>query len=271
MRRADDAANRTAMHETRVLPLENVHNFRDYGGYTVADGGRVKHGLLWRSGEHGGATAADLAAIGALGLATVYDLRGNGERAANPCRRPTGFAAEVVFHDGETAGLALHVEAAKGVIDQAGARAAMQRLYRDIAFRPNLVPILRRYFEGLTRRDGASVVHCLAGKDRTGFAVAMLHHALGVHRDDIMADYMLTNIAGNIDRRIASGSFAIRERHGQISDATIRTLMGVEAEYLDASFAAIEQRHASVDAYLVEVLGVDNAARAVLADRFITA
>lgn len=260
-----------AKNDGRVLPLDGVHNFRDYGGYAVAGGGRVKRGLLWRSGEHGGASEADLSAIAGLELATVFDLRGNGERANNPCRRPAGFTAEVVFHDGETAGLALHVEAASGVIDEAGARAAMQRLYQDIAFRPNLVPILRRYFTVLTQRDGASVVHCLAGKDRTGFAVAMLHHALGVHRDDIMADYMLTNIAGNIDRRIAAGGAAIRERHGAISEATIRTLMGVEAEYLAASFAAIEQQHASVDAYLAQVLGVEAPVRAALAERFIAA
>ena len=258
-----------AITDNRVLPLEGVHNFRDYGGYAVAGCGRVKRDVLWRSGEHGGASETDLAAIGALELATVFDLRGNGERANNPCRRPEGFAAEVVYHDGETAGLALHVEAASGVIDEAGARAAMHRLYQDIAFRPNLVPILRRYFTGLVQRDGASVVHCLAGKDRTGFAVAMLHHALGVHRDDIMADYLLTNIAGNIDRRIAAGGASIRDKHGAISDATIRTLMGVEPEYLDASFAAIEQRHGTADAYLAEVLGVDDAVRAFLTERFI--
>lgn len=255
----------------RVLTLEGVHNFRDYGGYGIAGGGRVKRGLLWRSGEHGEASEADLGTIGALNLATVFDLRGNGERANNPCRRPEGFAAEVVYHDGETAGLALHVEAASGVIDQAGAQMAMQRLYRNIAFRPNLVPILRRYFASLAQRGGTSLVHCLAGKDRTGFAVAMLHHALGVHRDDIMADYLLTNVAGNIDRRIIAGAAAIRSKYGAINEPTIRTLMGVEAEYLAASFAAIEQRHASADAYLAEVLGVDQKMRAALAERFIEA
>ncbi len=269
MRRPADAANRASMNQIRVLPLENVHNFRDYGGYSVAVGGKIKRGLLWRSGEHGGASDTDLSASAALELATVIDLRGNGERAANPCRRPQGFAAEVLFHDGETAGLALHVEAAQGVINEAGARAAMQRLYQDIAFRPNLIPILKRYFAALASRDGSSVVHCLAGKDRTGFAVAMLHHALGVHRDDIMADYMLTNVAGNIDRRIAAGASAISDKYGAMDDATVRTLMGVEAAYLEATFAAIEQRHASVDAYLAEVLGVGEAERDVLAERFV--
>lgn len=259
------------MIENRVLPLDGVHNFRDYGGYGATDGGRVKSGMLWRSGEHGGATQADLARIGQLGLTSVIDLRGNSERANNPCRRPEGFAAEIVFHDGETAGLALHVEAAEGVLTQADARTAMQRLYVGLPYRDNLLPVLRRYFTVLATRDGPSVLHCLAGKDRTGFAVAMLHHTLGVSSDDIMADYLLTNVAGNIDRRIAAGSEAIRTRYGQIDEATIRTLMGVEEEYLAASFAAIEQRYPSIDAYLADMLGVDEALRDQLRARFIEA
>jgi protein-tyrosine phosphatase len=255
----------------RILPLEGVHNFRDYGGYAVAGGGRVARGRLWRSGEHGGASDGDLAQIGALGLTTVIDLRGNSERRHNPCRRPEGFAAEVVFHDGETAGLALHVEAAEGVLSARGARRAMERLYREIPFRERLTPVLRCYFAALAERDGSSLVHCLAGKDRTGLAVALLHHILGVSRDDIMGDYLLTNTAGNIERRIAAGGAAIRARHGAIDEATIRTLMGVDPDYLAASFAVIEERFTSVDTYLAEVLGVDREMRDKLGARFLEA
>ena len=253
----------------RILPLEGIHNFRDYGGYGVAGGGRVVRGGLWRSGEHGGASADDLATVAALDLATVIDLRGNSERANSPCRRPDDFAAEVIFHDGETAGLALHVEAAEGVLSEADARRAMERLYREIPFRERLIPVLRRYFAALAEREGPSLVHCLAGKDRTGLAVALLHHALGVSRDDAMADYLLTNTAGNIERRIAAGGEAIRARHGGIDDATIQVLMGVEEHYLAASLAAIEARYPSVDAYLADVLGVDNALRGKLREQLI--
>jgi len=92
------------MTETRVLPLTGIHNFRDYGLYSVAGGGRVRPGLLWRSAQHGDATDADLSVVRDLGIGTVVDLRGNSERDAKPCRRYPGFAAEVLFHDGETAG-----------------------------------------------------------------------------------------------------------------------------------------------------------------------
>ena len=244
----------------RVLKLDGVHNFRDYGGYAAASGARIKSGVLWRSAQHGDASEADLAAIDALDLKTVIDLRGPSERDAKPCRRSAGFAAQVFAYPEETAGLALHTQAADGVVTEAEARAAMLRLYDGIAFRENLVPMLRCHFEVLKRNEGPSLVHCVAGKDRTGFAVALVQHALGVSRDEIVADYMLTNVAGNIEARIAAGAQQIRAHRGAITDATIRVLMGVEEDYIAAAFNAVEARHGDVDRYLAEVIGVDAAA-----------
>jgi protein-tyrosine phosphatase len=255
----------------RVLDLEGVHNFRDYGGYPVAGGGRVKCGALWRSGQHVGATQADLAKIGALSLATVIDLRGNTERANSPCPRPAGFAAEVHFHDGETAGLAPHLAASEGVMDAAGARRAMVWLYEGIAFRPSLIDVMRKLFAAALLRDGASLVHCHAGKDRTGVAVALVHHVLGVHRDDIFADYLLTNTVGNNEKRIAdavaqqanSGTFT------RMPEDAIRVLMNVDAEFLDTALRSIEREHGSIDSYLAEMLDLDASARERLRERLI--
>lgn len=150
----------------RVLTLEGINNFRDYGDYVVAGGERVKKGALWRSGQHVFASDADLVTIASLGLATVTDLRGDSERELNPCRRHEGFAAEVLKCEGETAALASHIDAAVGVIDETGARAAMRRLYAEMPYRPNLVSVMRRHFAALGERDGASLIHCFAGKDR---------------------------------------------------------------------------------------------------------
>jgi protein tyrosine/serine phosphatase len=119
--------------------------------------------------------------------------------------------------------------------------------------------MLRCFFIALARGEGASLVHCVAGKDRTGFVVAMMHHVLGVHPDEAMADYLLTNQAGNIEARIADGATHIRGRYGPIDDATVRVLMGVDPAFLAASRAAIDERHGSTDAYLAAVLGVDAA------------
>ena len=190
---------------SRVLVLDGVYNFRDYGGYAVAGGGRIASGKLWRSGQHAEASAADLAAIDAIGLTSVIDLRGNSEREANPCPRGPAFGAQVWHTDGETAGLGLHVEASGGALNANSARRAMIGLYTQLPWRENLRPILACYFTVLLREASPSLVHCVAGKDRTGFAVAVLHRLLGVHQDDVMADYLLTNTAGRVEERTRHG------------------------------------------------------------------
>lgn len=257
------------MADSRVLELDGVHNFRDYGGYQGADGAHVKRGLLWRSAQHGDASAADLDAIHRLGITNVIDLRGPSERDAKPCVRHDDFGGQVWTYPEETAGLALHTEAANGVATAAEARAAMLRLYQGIAFRENLVPMLRLYLELLARGEEPSLVHCVAGKDRTGFAVAILQRILGVHPDDAMADYLLTNTASKLDERIASGSFRDMPRYSAYDPETVRALWGVEAEYLEAAFAAIADRYATLDSYLEQVLEIDPVKRQKLRDLYL--
>ncbi|WP_435417870.1 tyrosine-protein phosphatase [Parerythrobacter aurantius] len=252
------------MKTDRTLPLENVHNFRDYGGYPVTGGGRVVAGKLWRSGHHAQATASDLAAIDALSLAHVVDLRGNGEREGQPVRLPDGFAGELLFFDGETAGLGHHMGAVEGAMTAEDAHRAMEGLYAALPDRPNLLWIFRRYFEALASGKGASLVHCHAGKDRTGMAVDLLHHALGVHPDDAMADFLLTNSVGDQDARIAQSSPVIRSRYGDVDDETVRVVMGVDERYLRASRGALIERFGSIDLFLEQALGVDAAKRDAL-------
>lgn len=241
----------------RVLPFAGIHNFRDYGDYP-AGGGRLAKGRLYRSAQHQGASPDDLLKVGALGLSTVVDLRGAREREAAPCPRPDGFAARVIFTDEETAGLAPHLQAAREADGAEGVRAAMCRGYGAMPFRPFLVQVMRDYFAALASDRGPALVHCAAGKDRTGLAVALLHSLLGVHRDDMMADYLLTNVAGHVEARIEAGASVIRSQYGTtLSDDAIRALMMVEPDYLDAAFAGIVARHGSVDGYLRDELAVD--------------
>lgn len=251
------------MKFNRVFELEGVHNFRDFGGYPVAGGGRLKRGLLWRSGQHHGASDADLVKIAELGLVDIFDLRSSKEREIHPCRRPPGSAA-IVHIGGDPAGIAApHLAAAATTRqrDAASTREAMQRNYGAIAFRPELIAMTRRYLGVLAQGRGPSLVNCMAGKDRTGFAVAMIHHALGVHYDDIVADYLLTNTAGNPGERIAAGLRSISSLVGDIEPEALRVLMSVEPEYLTTAWQAMRENHGSVDAYQADVLGVDDALR----------
>jgi protein tyrosine/serine phosphatase len=244
----------------RILTLEGVNNFRDYGDYAVTGGGYVKRGVLWRSGQHVMASDGDLDLIAALGLTTVTDLRGDSERELNPCRRHSSFVAQVLTCEGETASLASHIDAGAGVVTEADARGAMRRLYTEMPYRPNLVAVYRRHFAALAEVDGASLIHCFAGKDRTGVAVALTHHVLGVHPDDAMADYLLTNEA-MVGREFRGKAGSDSAKYTSMGELASQALRGVSPEFLEAAFAAMHASHGSLDGYLAEVLGVDGAMR----------
>ena len=248
------------MDHDRILPLEGIRNFRDYGGYAAAGGTAVKRGVLWRSGHHHQATAADLDKVAALGLSAVIDLRGDSERSAFPCARHPEFPAKVLFEPGETAGLAgaaAHEAAAQGVRTGAESRAAMVRLNLGMPWRPVLVATMKLYFAELAAARGPVLLHCVAGKDRTGLAAWLTHHALGVHPDDAMADYLLTNVATDLAGRLALGAETVRAKYGpQMDDAAVLALMSVAPEYISAGLDAIRERHGSYDRYLVDVLCV---------------
>jgi protein-tyrosine phosphatase len=274
------------MHDDRVLDLQGVHNFRDFGGYAVAGGGRLKRGLLWRSGQHHGASDADLEKIATLGLSDVFDLRSSMERKTHPCRRPGDFAARIFLSDDPVHSPALrigaspdadekhaapHVAGAAGPRKRSAAetREGMRKNYGAIAFRPELIAMTRRQLEVLAEGRGPSLVNCMAGKDRTGIAVAMIQLVAGVHRDDVVADYVLTNTAGNVEARIAAGAETIRAVAKQMDPETVRVIMGVEPEYLDTAFVTIAEKHGSVDGYLRDVLGADDALRGRLREQLV--
>jgi protein tyrosine/serine phosphatase len=254
----------------RVLPLSGIHNFRDYGGYDVEGGGRLRDGVLWRSAHHVEASDEDLAAIDALGIETVVDLRGDDERAEHVCRRSEAFSARVLFAGGVTAGLAPHLQAAGGAIDAQTARARMIDTYAGMPYRPALVATLRLYLSALAEYDAPSLVHCVAGKDRTGFAVAVVHRLLGVHEDDLMQDYLLTNSAGKIEERIAQGAGHIRARHGvEMDEDAIRALMSVNPAFLEAALATVRRDHGDVATYAETVLNLTPEMREAMIDKLV--
>lgn len=247
------------MANDRVVDLTGIHNFRDYGGYAIAGGGRIHRGLLWRSGQHFEASDEDLACIESLDLAHVFDLRSDRERASHPCRRPNDFGARIHTVPDQSANQAPHISSARR--DAETTRANMVRSYSGMPYRPLLVSMVRNMIERLAEGDGASLVNCMAGKDRTGFAVAMVHHALGVHHDDILSDYLLTNTAGNPEERIAAGLRSVSSMVGDIEPEALRVLMSVEPAWLATAWQAMKDSHGSVDVYQAEVLGVDGALR----------
>lgn len=251
----------------RILTTVGIQNFRDYGGYRIAGGGQLLSGQLFRSGGHADATAEDLALVDGLGLVAIIDLRSARERNEQPCRRGPGFRAKVCFAEGYATGRAPHTAAAEAPTAES-VRHSLEKAYRTIPFQPPIIAALRVYFETLASIDGPTLVHCAAGKDRTGIAVALLQAHLGVSMDDVLEDFLLTNSAGEIEVRMAALGPTIRGSFGEhISDDAVRTALSVEPEYLIGTFEAVDERFGSLDEYLADVIGVSSDQQMTLRER----
>lgn len=247
---------------TRHIDFEGIENFRDFGGYATACGRGVRHGVLYRSANHAYATEADLQRMADLGLAAIIDLRRPDERAREPSKRWPGFAAAVVENDT----LSDHPDWLTAMKDaEVSAKWFYEdgiRYYERAPHEPRHVELYREYFRTLAEVDGAIVVHCAAGKDRTGLICALTHHVAGVHPDDIMADYLLTNDEARIARKMAFLEGWLRDVAGKtVDEAGVRTAVSVHPEYLETAFKVIREQHGSIDAYVRDVLGVDDALR----------
>ena len=174
----------------RLLQLEGVRNFRDFGGYPALNGARVKPGLLYRSGHYAEATASDLATLDGLGIALQADLRRPDERERQVGRWP-GNGVHVISNDGGRETDAPHTKFLQKV--EADAEAAdnwMNDYYIAAPYKTHHVELYTEWFDrlaGLSEAD-AAVVNCAAGKDRTGIICALTKHILGVAEDDIVAD-----------------------------------------------------------------------------------
>ncbi|MEP5188161.1 MAG: tyrosine-protein phosphatase [Marinomonas sp.] len=252
------------------VPTDGIHNLRDFGGYAAAGGGTVKTGVLFRSGQHVGASDADLTAVDALGLGTVIDLRGNGERASHPCRRSDNFTAEIVLFDGETSNMPPHMDIDEHTTTAEYAHARMIATYTRMVHNPPMIDLFGRYLHALVERDGASLVHCFAGKDRTGVAATLVLHILGVSRDDQRREFLLTNDAPtfHILRDQAVPGFETRWGR-KLDDGAVRALLEVHSDYLDTYLAEAEKTAGSLDAYITGTLGVDEAVQDALRAKLI--
>ncbi|NKS65122.1 protein-tyrosine-phosphatase [Rhodococcus hoagii] len=223
-----------------ALRLEGAKNFRDIGGYETSDGRTVRSGLVYRANKLSSLTDADLAKLTAANVTLDVDLRNMWERRDDPDRLPEGVRYQVADVVSFEHGIAFHefvpLTLGRALIDAAvtGSSDIGQSIgypfmvtYRgaDVAFRDLLTAIAGN-------ADGATVFHCSAGKDRTGWGTAVLLSLLGVPKATVYQDFL------------ASNTYLGRD------DA-------VEKSWLDAAFAQVDRLYGGVDNYVRTGLGVD--------------
>lgn len=174
------------------LQIEGTYNFRDVGGYPVRNGGQTRPGVLYRSDALGALTQQGRKAVAGLGISRILDLRSDPEIAGAPSA-VDGLGIEIRH---------LSVLKAAAPQAQAGQRHTLDTLYRLMVERRGryLIEALR----AIGTAQGPVLVHCTAGKDRTGVVVALALDASGVERDAVIEDYAATerNLAGEWSNRM---------------------------------------------------------------------
>jgi protein-tyrosine phosphatase len=239
----------------RFVTTDHIRNLRDFGDYGVPGGGRVAKGKLFRSGDTSEASAADLVVIDRIAPTVLADLRGTSERAKAPCRWPAGLNARTIEPQGESARMAFHEEAAAQPKDAATMREEFASRYEELPFRPHLQQVYAEYLDALAGSDGASLVFCTAGKDRTGFIVGVLQTLLGAHPDDVMAEYLLTNAAPDSTAQVGRLRSQIEHRFGHsLTEEAIQVVTRVDPIFLQRAFAAVRAQYGSIEAYADQAL-----------------
>ncbi|WP_435884776.1 tyrosine-protein phosphatase, partial [Streptomyces toxytricini] len=254
--------------------LAGVRNFRDVGGLPTLDGRRVRSGRLYRSGHLAHATETDAEFLESLGLHTVFDFRNavdqalegpdiplSGVRNLNiPLSDPAaGEEFWTMVRDGDT-------ERLRSILGDGKAAARMADSYRAMVVQRTAEHA--RVLHALAEDSVPALMHCAAGKDRAGVAVAVTLLALGVQREAILADYLESN-APHRRYRVRPGS-GIPEARSPEAAELLAPLFDARAAYLGAAFDTIDAQWGGTDRYLAEGLRLSAATLDRLRDRLLT-
>jgi protein-tyrosine phosphatase len=239
------------------LLISGTFNFRDVGGLRTDSGARIRRGVLLRSAHLVRVDTAGQASLRELGVTVVHDLRGPreiGHLGADIL--PGGVRLHATPFSSQIGDKPPHE-----VIHGTDGRQEMLQVYADFPATPQAGAAITAIAESIVRDEGAVLVHCAAGKDRTGWAVATLLRAVGVTEADLLEDYLFSNAAVeslNADIERNSG--------GQLTLSA--DLLGVDADYLAAATNSMHVRHGGLDEYLAAI-GIGDTLRNRLRDRLL--
>lgn len=245
--------------ENRVKNFETIRNFRDFGGYPTAEGGMIRTGKLYRSGNYSEASSAELGQVEKLNIVFQVDLRRPDERERMVAR---WSAPKTITHDGGRESEAPHVQFLKQVaVNKDEAEGWMIEYYKKAPFRSHHIELFQHWFHGLMtlQNDEAALVNCTAGKDRTGILCAITKYALGVKEESLLEDYLLTNTAAKVEERLPIATKWFNDQINQNYPAEVYwPFVGVRAIYMKTALKTITEKTGSLGAYLEKVIGLND-------------
>lgn len=236
--------------------MKTLVNFRDAGGYQTTEGRKVKIGKIFRSGEIVDLSAGDKDKfVNQYGIKTIFDLRGASELAERP---DDIFAGTEYVNldimkdlDGQSASLEDLTAEPTSADDH------MKFIYREMLLSDSGQAGYRQFLEQVASEDSPFIFHCFAGKDRTGVAAALVLGLLEVDKADIYDDYLKTN-----QMRKAANDLMIaglREKGmGEEQLKEVETMMYVKKDYLDVTYATMEEHFGGLRGYVKEALGLSD-------------
>lgn len=225
-----------------LLNLTTPSNFRDLAE-PVHPQVPMRKLTLFRSDHLGTLEERDARRIQTLGVRRVIDFRGERERLSAACAVP-GVRVHALSIEPTIVQVLSDLLAAGQTLTAADVVGHMQDTYRG--FVRHNTRRFREFFTLLLESDEPTVFHCTAGKDRTGFAAALVLHALGATRTQILDDYLLTNQRLKPPAGAGMG----------LAPELARVLWGVQVEFLEAAFEAVEKDYGSLDTYLRDGIGL---------------
>ncbi|CAA0109363.1 Tyrosine-protein phosphatase [Halioglobus japonicus] len=245
----------------RLLNFEGIANFRDLGGYPTIDGRQVKWGVLYRAGTLAESSRADLRSLEKLNIDTLIDFRSASEKEAEPNHLPDPTTFKVVeiptLDDGNEAMVEEIMERIERS-DFDGFDPNQLMLEGNRQFASTFTPQFREFIQTVLQANGAPVLwHCSAGKDRTGFASAILLRILGVPQEVVLQDYMASK-QNALDAR-SSQLMLLRLFKGDEAADKLSVMLGVEEDWLKAAFEQIDDTWGSFNNYVHRGLKLSNA------------
>ncbi len=232
----------------RYIELEGTSNFRDLGGYKTSNGSLIRKGIVFRSDNLSHLTSSDIEKVKRLGIKTVCDFRSDFEMQEFPSPFNNKSSPKLLHIPIKTLGAQDLQELAlrEGVTSE---ELANELQLHYVLYVNQHKKKYSKFLNTIAYGDIPLVFHCFAGKDRTGFGSLLFLGLMGVDKDTIIDDYLLTN---NFYKGPIQGS----NWKDSISE-TLKPLFEARADYINAAFNEIYSRYEKLEDFVIEELNVD--------------